>query len=158
MNASIQRLRAEVASDLAAFNGRVAELARMAPFASAGPAHLAYAAVALHHGYGAFEAALARVVRVLDGELPGGRDWHQSLLHVATLDIEGVRPALVSTATVARLRQLLGFRHFFRHGYGVELDALRLEELRRVALEAQQLVNDDFEKLDELLKSLAQIT
>ncbi|MBX3462179.1 MAG: hypothetical protein KF830_03335 [Planctomycetes bacterium] len=62
MNARLQRLRAEVRSDLDAFLCRVDELARLS-FAGAGEAVLAQAAVALHHGYGAIEAALTRVAR-----------------------------------------------------------------------------------------------
>ncbi len=59
----IQRVRAEVASDLATYSSLVDELAGP-PFLDGGPrSTLAQAAVALHHAYGAIESALARIWR-----------------------------------------------------------------------------------------------
>lgn len=69
MRAKIQRLRAEIASDRVAAELRIAELEQLsldAPRAG----DLAQAAVALHHAYGAVEAALARLARTLGEGLP----------------------------------------------------------------------------------------
>ncbi|MEQ1912487.1 MAG: hypothetical protein ABMA15_26950 [Vicinamibacterales bacterium] len=154
MNAVIQRLRAEVTADVATFEARIDELAALPPF-SKDPAPLAQAAVALHHAYGAVESALLRVARALEGDPPDGPDWHQALLMSMSLQIEGVRPAVLSAQTVTNLRHLLSFRHFFRHAYSVDLDPLRLEELRRIALTARPVVRDDFGTLDRLLQELA---
>ena len=154
MSAALRRLRAEVASDLALFEARIAELATLPQLASGGGAP-AQAAVALHHAYGAVEAALVRVARVLEGSAPQGADWHQELLTAMGLEIEGVRPRVLGDETIGRLRRLLSFRHFFRHAYGVALDPARLEELRVVAIEVRPLVRRDFEELDRLLRALA---
>ena len=154
MNARLQRLRAEVRSDLEAFARRVDELARLS-FAGAGEAVLAQAAVALHHGYGAIEAALTRVARHFEGAPPTGPDWHQDLLHVMGLEIPGVRPPLLAADTVRGLRNLLGFRHFFRHAYATAWDAQRLLGLRDEVLALRPAVERDFTALDSLLAQLA---
>jgi hypothetical protein len=152
----VQRLRAEISSDLRAFESRVEELAGLDLSTDpASPAVLAQAAVALHHGYGAVEAALARVARFLEGSLPTGGGWHQELLASMALDIPEVRPAVLRRGTADALRILLGFRHFFRHGYAIEWDRPRLAELRRTALALRPEVVEDFRRLDELLARLA---
>lgn len=74
MSPRLQRLRAEIASDLEAFRARVNELSALPPLASAGRPQLAEAAVALHHAYGAVEAALTRIARAVAAlELDGAR-------------------------------------------------------------------------------------
>lgn len=57
---ALQRLRAEVQSDRHAFDARCDELVGI-DLAHASTAELAQAAVALHHAYGAVEAALVRI-------------------------------------------------------------------------------------------------
>jgi hypothetical protein len=155
VNARIQRLRAEVTSDREAFEQRIAEIEplRLAEQATSG--ELAQAAVALHHAYSAVEAALARVARALGEGPPEGSEWHQELLHVMGLELEGVRPAVLSAKTSALLQPLLAFRHFFRHAYAVPLDAERLAALRIAALDLRPHLAADFDRLDTFLEQLA---
>jgi hypothetical protein len=47
-----------------------------------------------------------------------------------SLDIEGIRPRVLSDESLRLLRGLLAFRHFFRHAYAVSLEGPRLEALR----------------------------
>jgi hypothetical protein len=75
------------------------------------------AAVALPHAYCAIDRILVRVARQLEGSAPEGAVCHQALLHTAGLAVPRVRPALLSRESVGSRRRLLGFRHFFRHGY-----------------------------------------
>jgi hypothetical protein len=112
LNADIQRLRAEIRSDRSAWSGRVDELRRL-DMTHAEPGTLAQAAVALHHGYGALESAFERVARALEGSLPKGRDWQVASLDSMALEIEGVRPPVLSHESLRHLRSLLAFRHFF---------------------------------------------
>jgi hypothetical protein len=128
--ADLQRLRAEIRFDREAFEQRVDELDSIPLGDETTPADTAQAAVALHHAYCAIESILVRVARQLEGSIPEGPDWHQALLHAAGLALPGVRPALLSRGTVDALRRLLGFRHFFRHGYAVALDPAQLAALR----------------------------
>ncbi|GMV38700.1 MAG: hypothetical protein AMXMBFR64_04160 [Myxococcales bacterium] len=91
-------------------------------------AHLAVVAVGLHRWYTAVEAIVERVERAL-GTMPTGAEWHSELLAGATLDITGVRPAILPEACADPLRSLLKFRHFFRHAYAVQLDGAKLRGL-----------------------------
>lgn len=154
MRPVVQRVRAEVTSDFDTFVARAEELAALPRFA-ADPAPLAQAAVALHHAYGAVESALIRIARLLEGEAPTGPDWHQALLASMALEIESIRPPVLSPETLADLRMLLSFRHFFRHAYSVQLDPERLEELRSVAIRLRTSLRADFARLDDLLRELA---
>jgi hypothetical protein len=148
-------LRVEIGSDGEAFDARVAELESLTLSATTADANLlARAAVALHHAYGAFEAMIARIAKVFDTE-PTGTNWHRSLLETMAQEVPGIRPAVVSSAALADLRDLLAFRHFFRHAYVVPLDAARLAALRDRALRVRPLVRADVRRLDAWLAALA---
>jgi len=150
----IQRLRAELGSDLRAFEARVEEL-RMLDATTASPAEVAQIAVALHHAYGAVEAGLARVSRVIERGLPEGADWPSALLHVMTLEIPEVRPVVLSSTSATALRKLLAFRHFCRDAYAADWDREQLAGLRQVAVDAGASVAADLRAFDAVLERLA---
>jgi hypothetical protein len=150
----LQRLRAEIESDRGAFEARVAELEALDLDAN-DAGSIARAAVALHHAYGAVEAALSRLARTLEGSVPAGADWHQQLLHSMALAIPEVRPAFLAPETYTALRKLLAFRHFFRHAYAVSLDRAQLADLRRVAVDARGWLGRDLDAADAFLAELA---
>jgi len=155
VSGSLHVLRLEVASDASAFGSRVAELEGLALTATTDDLNvLARTAVALHHAYGAFEAAIARIAKVFGTE-PSDQNWHRSLLETMAMEVPGIRPPIVSSDALPALRDLLAFRHFFRHAYTVPLDAARLLTLRRRALEACPRVLADFQRLDVWLATLA---
>ena len=156
MSPRMQRLRAEIASDLQVFAGRIEVLASLPKLADAGRPTLAEAAVALHHAYGAIESALSRIARAIDDGLPEGSDWHQALLHTMALAIDKVRPPVLRVETRALLQRLLGFRHFFRHAYAIDLDGTRLDDLRACAQAALPLLSEDIERFDEFLAEVDQ--
>lgn len=152
MNATIARLRAEIASDLTAFAELVASTAALGLDAKSSQGDLAAAALALHHAYTAVEALLERISRTLEGTLPLGADWHQALLEGAVLEIQNVRPAVISRPTADLLRHLLGFRHFVRHGYRTKLEGGRLAELRTFAQRALPLLQQELAAFDGFLR------
>lgn len=71
----------------------------------------------LHDAYCAAEAGLERLLLAIDGGLPQGRRYHQDLLDRAAHEVAGIRPPVIGRDTLRGLRQLLGFRHVFRHQY-----------------------------------------
>ena len=154
MSPRMQRLRAEIASDLQIFAGRVEVLTSLPRLSDAGRPTLAEAAVALHHAYGAIESALSRIARAIDDGLPEGSDWHQALLHTMSLAIDKVRPAVLGVETRTLLQRLLGFRHFFRHAYAIDLDGTRLDDLRACALAVLPLLSDDLRRFDAFLSDV----
>lgn len=92
----------------------------------AGMAEAALVALSLDHAYQAFESMLVRLERML--ELPPrlGGEWHRALLADAALDVPGLRPAIVPAEALRDWFELLGFRHFLRHAYTVDLDGAKL--------------------------------
>ncbi len=138
--ASLARLAGELADDRAAMTRRRADLDEAEQRLSQRPgdvASLALLAWALHGWYTALESLLERVARQLDAEVPAGDRWHRELLAQTSVEVPGVRPAVVERALRQDLEQLLAMRHFLRHAYGADLDARRLSEqaarLRAVA-------------------------
>lgn len=127
MKARLARLQAELGPDLAVIARLGTEIVASSP-PPADEAQLALAAVRLHRYYTAIETALERIERLF-AALPAGPEWHSELLDGAALELPGVRPAILLPSTVAELRELLKFRHFFRHAYAVELDRGKLAQL-----------------------------
>lgn len=155
MKAALQRLRAEIRFDRETFQKRLDELETIPLGTEASPASCAQAAVVLHHAYGAIEGILGRIAPGVDGDLPSGPDWHQALLHGMGLEIEGVRPAVLSRESVAGLREVLSFRHFFRHAYAVELNPAQLADLRRVLSHAAPGLSAELTAFDAFLAEVA---
>lgn len=156
MNARIERLRAEVAHDRQVLAVHLDELERVPlagpPFE---PGEVARVAIAVDHAYSAVEAILARVARTIEGDVPEGRSWHQALLEASALELEGIRPALVSPASLPGLRRLLGFRHFFRHAYAAPLEGAPLRDLRDVARDLRAPLDADLARVESWLRALA---
>jgi hypothetical protein len=128
--ATIARLRADIAEERRALARCTDDLADASSRLAAAPsdrAALVFAAFALHGWYTGFEAIAERVARQLDGSIPMGDRWHRDLLSQISVEVPGVRPAVVPRALISDLAALLGFRQFFRHSYGVDLEFARLD-------------------------------
>jgi hypothetical protein len=156
--ALLARLRGEIAEDRALLARCIADLdlarARLGVTPD-DPAVLALAAVALHGWYTGLETLLERVARQLDGDVPGGARWHRELLTQMAVEVPGVRAAVLPARAVAPLAELLAFRHFFRHAYGIVLDrpkiTARIETLGSVVAD----VDAALDGLDALLDAAA---
>ena len=97
-------------------------------------AELSLACVDLHGYYTALESLLERVARVVDRELPEGSRWHSELIVQMTLELPGVRPAVLPVGSLPELDELRRFRHFFRSVYVLDADP------ERVLAHAQRVV------------------
>ena len=82
----------------------------------------------LHDFYTGFERIFVRISEELGG-VPRGEQWHRELLRDVSLDVPGVRPAVISRALRGSLSEYLRFRHLFRNVYGFVLDADRMRPL-----------------------------
>ena len=91
-----------------------------------GPAEAALVALSLDHAYQAFEQLLVTVERALGLPPRLGDRWHRALLADAARPIPSVRPEVLPAKAEADWEEILGFRHFLRHAYAVELDPARL--------------------------------
>jgi len=98
----------------------------------------------LHDFYSGIERIFERVAVTLNGGLPEGERWHQSLLQQMAEETEG-RPAVIDKKLLERLLEYLKFRHRFRNMYGNELQWDKLYPLSENVLDT----------LIQLRKSLA---
>ncbi|MEP7190480.1 MAG: hypothetical protein ABI901_14920 [Roseiflexaceae bacterium] len=80
----------------------------------------------LHNFYNACEDLLKLVATAFENHITDQGNWHRGLVQRMSLTISGVRPALISAATLPHLDQLRAFRHFFRHAYNTPINIPRL--------------------------------
>ncbi len=151
--AVLARLRAELAPELAVIADLGADIARLAPSTAEAEGDIAVLALRVHRWYTAIESTIARIERVFGVE-PRGGDWHAELLRGATLDIAAVRPPIVAPGLLADLRDVMRFRHFFRHAYAVELDHARLLAVAARCASVRQRLDDGFASFDTFLAAL----
>jgi hypothetical protein len=98
------------------------ERARLALLDPSSDVLMVYGAAALIESfYTGMEKALRRIAQALGG-MPGGEAWHRDLLMSMTLELEGIRPAVLDRRTAAGLDAFLAFRHRFRNLYVFDLE------------------------------------
>lgn len=150
------RLAAELNGDraaLASLAASIVELVRAAGGDVAGvPMRTLAVAFQLERFYTALEGLLSRVLRTLDGDVPVGPEWHNDLLRAASVAVEGLRPALIPSEAVPLMRELLGFRHYARHGYDTTPEPRRVDDVASIAVQVHTLVEPALAALEERLR------
>jgi hypothetical protein len=86
-------------------------------------------ALKLHNFYTGCERIFTRISEELNGGLPKSHDWHVRLLRKMTLDIDGIRPPVLSKETASILDEYRSFRHVVRNIYGFEIKMSRMKPL-----------------------------
>jgi hypothetical protein len=76
----------------------------------------------IHNVYNAVEDLLKIVAGQFENQVTDTARWHQLILQRMRQEIPGIRPALLHQNSYDALNALRGFRHFFRHAYGVSID------------------------------------
>ena len=157
MRAQLLRLRREVERERAVLQPLAAEIAKNAQLLTTPASHRALRAVVavdLHRWYTALESILERIDKLF-GLRPSGAEWHAELLAGAFLDVPSVRPPVLDAALADALREVLRFRHFFRHAYAVELDDLRLRANADRLAECEAQVSDCLVAFETILQQMA---
>jgi hypothetical protein len=99
-----------------------------------------------------------RIFKPIASEVNGGvsheLDWHKRLLTRAALEIDGIRPAVISLQTRKDLEELLQFRHVVRNIYGFELDADRIDHLIDLTTGIFPRFAKDIEEFNAFLKEI----
>jgi hypothetical protein len=108
----------------------------------------------LHNLYNAFENICVNVARTFENQIDDRSQWHALLLKRMTLDVEGLRPRLLSTDVYHCLDELRRFRHVFRNAYTIELDPQRIAIVVAQAQRLQALYNTDLDQFKAFLSSL----
>ena len=139
------RVRREIETELEQLRRLLIEY-RNTPKGDAGYLRRAQASM-FHDFYNGVERIFLRIAAELGG-VPRGEQWHRQLLDDMLLDLDDLRPAVISAGLRAKLQPFLRFRHLFRNIYGQELEPDRLAEIA----DAYEPAHDQFQKeLDDFL-------
>lgn len=105
----------------------------------------------IHNLYNAVEDLLKLIAAHFENQITDTARWHTALLQRMTQVVAGIRPALLSQETYLSLNALRGFRHFFRHAYGVPIEYPQL----KINLDKAQSLMPCLEKdVERFLKAL----
>ena len=93
------------------------------PLSTLSKLELAGVAALLHNFYNGIENILKLVFRSREVPVPRGESWHKELL------IAAQEQGILSNRLSEDLKSYLAFRHFFGHGYALNLVPERMEPL-----------------------------
>ena len=99
----------------------------------------------LHNLYGAFEQLFEEVARFFENQIDESR-YHADMIRRMQLELQGIRPVLLSADTASDLDELRRFRHLFRHAYAAELDPDKVADWAAQAVRTQRAFARDFER------------
>lgn len=105
--------------------------------------------------YSAFENSFKNIVRTFENNIEQDY-WHKSFLERISLDIQGIRPALISEENFRCLNELRAFRHFFHHAYGIDIDKEKFKIVADKVYHIKDLFSEEakqfFVFLDKLME------
>ncbi|MFQ5454993.1 MAG: hypothetical protein ACE5EA_02170 [Nitrospirota bacterium] len=99
----------------------------------------------LHNLYSAYEDMFKLIVRFFENQIEDMARYHTYLLKRMLIEIEEIRPNLLSDESFKVLDELRGFRHLFRHAYGYELESERIIKLAEKSMKLRETFKRDFE-------------
>jgi len=86
-------------------------------------------ALNLHGFYSGLEHIFEKIASLVDESIPAGSNWHQELVRQMSIEVSGVRPAVISTELRIALEEYRGFRHIVRNVYTYQLNPEKLKQL-----------------------------
>jgi hypothetical protein len=111
-------------------------------------------ALKLHNFYTGCERIFKTIAGEVNGGVPTTSDWHRRLLKVMSLEIENVRPPVISRSTADALSDYLAFRHIVRNIYGYELELKRITPLLEKVGDTYESFNSEIQAFIEFLGSM----
>ena len=86
-------------------------------------------ALNLHSFFTGFERIFKLIAREIDGTIPDDSAWQLSLLRQMSIEIEKVRPQVISKSTQDKLDEYRSFRHVIRNIYSFNIAENKLKPL-----------------------------
>lgn len=105
--------------------------------------------------YTCAETLFLRISRFFENSLRQDR-WHSDLLHKMTLEIGGVRKAVISDSTYSILLEFMKFRHFKRYYFESDYDWDKLEFLEKKYNEIRPLLERDIRDFEAFLNGISE--
>lgn len=99
-------------------------------------------ALNVHGFYSGLELIFEKIALAIDGSVPTGANWHRELLDQMSLEVSGIRPAVISDGLKEQLEEYRGFRHVVRNVYTHRLSEDKMRSLvvkiRAVYIDAEK--------------------
>ena len=103
--------------------------------------------------YTCLETGFVKISKFFENNLEQDR-WHKHLLEKMTLEIPGIRNAVLQEKTYALLDEFLRFRHFKRYYYSYNYDQDRMEYIEKKFQQSIPLVKGDIKEFILFLEKL----
>lgn len=107
----------------------------------------------LHNLYSAYEDLFKLVAGFFENQISDSAKYHIDLLKRMLIEIEGIRPHILTDESFRILDELRGFRHIFRHAYSYTIDSERLMKLAEKSFDLKEVFTKDFNGFKEKLKA-----
>lgn len=105
--------------------------------------------------YTCLETVFFRISQFFESALPKDR-WHAELLRKMSLNVPGIREAVLTDETVGLLDELRRFRHFKRYYYSMDYDWDRLDYLGGVFDKVRARIPSELNRFRSFLDRLAE--
>ena len=112
-------------------------------------------ALNLHDFYSGLERVFQYIASHVDRHVPTGGEWHRELLNQMSLEVTGIRPAVLSNEIINRLDEYLRFRHVVRNVYTFHFDLERLDRLVKDLRPSFEQLRADLQDFSTFLKEIA---
>lgn len=99
----------------------------------------------LHNLYSSYEDLFKLTAGFFENQIEDPAKYHLNLPKRMIIEIEGVRPRLISNDSLELLNELRAFRHIFRHAYSYELDGERILKLAEKSARLKGFFKTDYE-------------
>jgi hypothetical protein len=105
--------------------------------------------------YSTIEEIFVKIAKEFESKIEDSIRWHTELLNRMALDIDEVRPAVISKKSRNCLDDLRKFRHVFRFSYAYELQADKMAIVVKRWLSCRKTIQEDIQKFVSVLDQLA---
>ncbi|GER94581.1 hypothetical protein A45J_2345 [hot springs metagenome] len=113
-------------------------------------------ALKLHNFYTGCERIFQKIADDINGGVPHSINWHKRLLKSMSLEIEKIRPSVISKETAKALEEYLAFRHVVRNIYGFEIDSERLHRLIEKLDGTYKMMKKEIDAFVDFLRELSE--